>query len=181
MKFLWPDWYFESFSNIPEGFFKKQNIRYLISDIDNTLVSYDDPTPTPKALAFFDRLKKEGVSLLLVSNNSKERVELFAKDHPFPFVADAAKPAVSRILKMAKEEGVDLESSAFLGDQIFTDGLTAKRLSIPMILLKPVAGDKGLPFFGIKRKLEGVILKGYLKKHPINCPNGKRSSKKDTK
>jgi HAD superfamily phosphatase (TIGR01668 family) len=178
MKALWPDWYFESIDSIPVGFFEKNRIAYLVSDIDNTLVSYDDPLPTPAALAFFDRLKRERVFLLLVSNNEKERVARFAKGLPYPFVSKAAKPSVSRISKMLSEYGVDLSRCAFLGDQLFTDCLAAKRLGIPMILVNPVAGDNGLPFFTVKRSLEKQILKGYLKSHPINCTCGRTGASK---
>ena len=176
MKKLWPDWYFESFTRIPDGFFEKNGFSYLISDIDNTLVSYDDPIPTKSALAFFERLDKEGVTLLLVSNNERERVELFCKDLPYPWVSKAAKPSVSRIRTMLTKEGADLSRCAFLGDQLFTDCLAARRLGVPMILLNPVAGDGGLPFFTVKRSLEKAILKGYLKQHPLNSADGKRGS-----
>lgn len=169
MKCLWPQWYFEDISHIPDGFFQAQGIEYLISDIDNTLVSYDDPTPTLEALAFFNRLEKENVKILLVSNNEKERVSLFVGNHPYPWVGKAAKPLTFRMRKMLEKEQVNLKSCAFLGDQIFTDGLTAKFLSVPMILVKPVAGDKGMPFFGVKRKLEKIILKGYPEKQQTNC------------
>lgn len=174
MKNLWPDWYFDSYTNIPEGFFKKHNIKYLISDIDNTLVSYGDRVPTEKALKFFHRLEKEGVTLLLASNNSKKRVATFVGDRRISFVYRAGKPSVTRILIMLHKEKIHAKECAFLGDQIFTDCLAAKRMGMPMILLKPITNDRALPLFGIRRDLERIILKKYLKNYPLNCEMGRR-------
>ncbi|MBQ8215925.1 MAG: HAD-IIIA family hydrolase [Clostridia bacterium] len=170
---FWPDWYFESYNAIPEGFFKRHGIKYLISDIDNTLVSYMDRLPTPNALAFFKRLEEEGVTLLLASNNSKKRVRTFSgKD--IPSVYRAGKPATTHIRIMMHKEKVRYDQCAFMGDQLFTDCLAAKRLGIPMILVKPVKNDRALPIFGIKRDLESLILRKYLKEYSINCIQGRR-------
>ncbi|MBQ8398380.1 MAG: YqeG family HAD IIIA-type phosphatase [Clostridia bacterium] len=173
MKFLWPDWYFDSFSHIPEGFFKKNGIKTLICDIDNTLVTYDDPIPTPKALSFFKRLEQENVSLLLVSNNNAQRVNTFIEGTSFPAISKASKPLKGKIVKKMEELCLQKAHCAVMGDQLLTDALAAKNLKVPVILLNPIKSDKGKPFFKLKRAIERVILMGYLKKHPLNDEKGR--------
>ena len=174
VRFFYPDWYFESYTRIPPDFFKKRGIRYLICDIDNTLVTYDDPLPTPSALAFFHRLKEEGVRLILVSNNNEQRVRTFVGERDLLAVPRACKPLKHKIQRVLSPLSPKKQECAVMGDQILTDGLVAKNLGVPMILLDPIKSDKGMPFFKLKRALERFILKQYLKKHRQNDELGRR-------
>ena len=168
---LWPDFYFEDITFIPPGFFKMNKIKYLICDIDNTLVTYADATPTPKALSFFKTLENEGVKLAFASNNSKQRVKTFADGTGYPAIYGAGKPFGKGVKRAMKEMGADLDSCAMLGDQLLTDGLAARHRGIRMILVNPIKTDeKKNLIFRVKRGLERPIMRGYLKKHTINDP-----------
>ena len=79
-RILWPDWYFEDIAHIPDGFFMKNNIRFLLCDIDNTLAPYSADTPPASVLTFFERLKSEGVHPAFVSNNNMIRVSRSVRD-----------------------------------------------------------------------------------------------------
>ena len=50
-RILWPDWYFDDVSHIPDNFFASNNIRFLLCDIDNTLAPYSAATPPAAAKA----------------------------------------------------------------------------------------------------------------------------------
>lgn len=179
-KLFWPDWYFDGFSRIPPGFFKKNNIRYLVCDIDNTLVTYDDAEPTAQVTEFFARLKKEGVHPAFASNNSKERVTTFAAKTGFPAVHDAGKP-FGRGMRTAMELlGADKARTAMLGDQIFTDVLAARTAGVRMILVKPIK-DKPSLLFRIKRHFEKKSIDRYLGRYGINEPDPERKLKRKMK
>ncbi len=174
---LWPDWYFEDITYIPAGFFEKNKIRYLICDIDNTLVSYTDPLPTPPVLDFFETLEREGVQLAFVSNNSKQRVTTFAEPTGKPAVYSAAKPLRRGVRAAMNAIHATLEECAMLGDQLLTDGLAAKNIGMRMILVNPIKDDKKNMLFRTKRRIERPVLRNYLKQHAINDPRPWKSLK----
>lgn len=178
LKKLWPDWYFESFSKIPAGFFKENNIRFLICDIDNTLVSYADSLPTPEVLSFFALAEKENVKIAFASNNEEKRVRRFARSAGKPAVHKAKKPLKRGIRAALNKLGASFEESAMLGDQLLTDGLAAKNIGIRMILVNPLRYDPSGLLFRMKRQIEKPILKSYLKHCPINStlPSGKEKN-----
>ncbi len=168
--YLWPDWYFDDITRIPSGFFKENNIKYLICDIDNTLVSYSDPLPTAPAWAFFKMLEDEGVQIAFASNNGKQRVITFAEAAGKPAVYSAAKPLRRGIRAAMNYMNAVPEQSAMLGDQLLTDGLAAKNIGIRMILVNPVKDNTKNVFFRTKRRIERPVLRNYLKQHAINDP-----------
>jgi predicted HAD superfamily phosphohydrolase YqeG len=63
-----------------------------------------------------------------------------------------------------KHLGTDITNTAVIGDQVFTDVWSAKRLGLYAILVKPIK-DKTSLFFKSKRALEKPILKRYKKNH----------------
>ena len=170
VKYFWPDWYFEDFQHIPEGFFKENGIRYLICDIDNTLIPYSDSLPTPPVRKFLSNLEKEGVKVAFASNNEERRVMTFAKDAGHPAVFNALKPFGWGAKKAMKKIEAPAKECAMLGDQLLTDCLAARHVGMRMILVKPIK-DKDSLLFRIKRAYEHHILKRYLKHFEINDPD----------
>ena len=63
-----------------------------------------------------------------------------------------------------KHLGTDTSNTAVIGDQVFTDVWSAKRLGLYAILVKPIK-DKTSLFFKSKRALEKPILKKYARNH----------------
>ena len=179
-RILWPDWYFTDISSIPDGFFRKNNIRYLLCDIDNTLAPYSADIPTATDKAFFERLRREGVKPAFVSNNNKTRVLTFAGDTGYPAVYDAGKPFGRGTGQAMAQLGAIPERSAFLGDQIFTDGLAARKAGIRMILVKPIE-DKPSLIFRIKRHFEKKSLDRYLERYDLDEPEPERRLKRKMK
>ena len=64
-----------------------------------------------------------------------------------------------------KSVGATAGNSAFLGDQIFTDVLSARNLGIEIALLVPPIKDKLTLFFRFKRLMEKPIIRKYYKIH----------------
>ena len=57
----------------------EKGYRGILFDIDNTLVRHGEPA-TKEAEELFERLHKIGFSTCLISNNKKERVDLFTEN-----------------------------------------------------------------------------------------------------
>ena len=159
-----PDFMFEKFDDVTPEFLKEQNIKYLLIDIDNTLAPYEEALPNARVAKWFELLEKSGVKAVLVSNNHKERVELFNSKLGLPAFADCHKPSPKRLRKYADSIGAVLSETSALGDQIFTDVWGAKKMGARAIMVPPIKDKKNL-FFKTKRLLEKPFIKKYKKIH----------------
>lgn len=157
-----PDFEFKSVFDIEDDFFEKENIRYLLIDIDNTLVADNAPDATEEAIEFLTGLKAKGIQFHLVSNNSEERVLSFNKNLNFPATHRAKKPSAGKINKILKQMGAKKEETALIGDQIFTDLLAAKNAKIRMILVNPINTKIENSFFKFKRFMEKLVYKRQI-------------------
>ena len=152
-----PDFIYTSVWDIEEGFFKKNNIKYVVLDIDNTLVPYTTKKPTGSALGFLKRLERENIKFAFLSNNNKSRVKLFNKEIGATFISHAKKPLLFGMNRVMKKMGANKEQTIMIGDQIFTDVYTGKRYGVKTMLVKPIE-DKETPFFRVKRHYERIVL-----------------------
>ncbi|MEG0229309.1 MAG: YqeG family HAD IIIA-type phosphatase, partial [Oscillospiraceae bacterium] len=70
----------------------ENNVKGIILDTDNTLSVHGSQMPADGILSWIDSLKKSGIKLVILSNNTKQRIEPFAKILDIPFVVNGAKP-----------------------------------------------------------------------------------------
>lgn len=137
--------------------------RLIIFDIDNTLVEHGMPA-TQRAVMLFKRLKDIGFKTCLISNNSRQRVQSFYESvKADDFIAKAHKPNKSGYLLCIKNAGEKIETTAFFGDQLFTDIYGAKRLGILSIVVNPIDKREELQIV-LKRLLERIVYHYYNKK-----------------
>ncbi len=147
---------------LPPAFFLSKGIQGLILDIDNTLVTYDDPTPTPEVAAWFDRLQKAGIRVAFVSNNSHERVRVFNENLGYYATGKSKKPFKKGVLRAIEALGLPKDRIALMGDQVFTDVCAGRRCGLFTILVPPIK-DKTDLFTRCKRVLERPVLRAYRK------------------
>jgi len=159
-----PTGIYENIYAITPEFLRAQGIRALILDIDNTLVTYDDPTPTEPVTAWLGAMHEAGISTAFVSNNHEPRVRGFCDGMDCYWHADAGKPSTKFLREAMAHMGSDAASTAAVGDQLFTDVWAAKRAGIRAYLVPPIKDKKTL-FFRAKRLLEKPFLKLYYKRN----------------
>lgn len=157
IKKLYPQFMYKSVADIEKDFFKKNNIKNVVLDIDNTLVPYTVAKPSKSALDFIDKLKAQNIKICLVSNNNKDRVRIFNEDLGLTVRHRAAKPLTMRLRSAMKEIGAKPSETAIIGDQIFTDVYCGNRMKIKTILVEPIE-NKENSFFKFKRKLEKKVI-----------------------
>ena len=150
---LVPDYYFDTVYDIPLALLKKEQVKCLLLDIDNTLVPYDAPEPTAENRKWFALLAENGIRVVFVSNNKPDRVTLYAESLGFPYVFEAGKPLTKKIRTLLKAQGIDTSDCLAVGDQIFTDVLAASNLGIKCILVRSIK-DVQTAFFKFKRFFE---------------------------
>ena len=155
-----PDFRFEKFNDMTVEFLKKEGIVGVILDIDNTLEPYEHPEPGEHVKKWLSDLKAAGIGCAFVSNNNKERIELFNKELGLPAFSKAAKPFKKNVIKAMAEIGSDKTNTILMGDQVFTDVWAARNAGIKAALVPPINDKKDL-FTKFKRWLEKPALKKY--------------------
>ncbi len=167
---FFPDYLYPSVQEIAPGFFQERGIRLAVLDIDNTLVPYTQPDPTPAARAFLERLQAEGVRFCFVSNNNTKRVARFNQSIGAFSVARAKKPLRGGIREAMEKYGASPQETVLIGDQIFTDVYGGRRCGVLTILVEPIE-EKETLFFRFKRRMEKIVLQEYRKR----CQKGKEN------
>ena len=131
----------KSIYDIEVDFFKKQGVKYLLIDLDNTLDSYKLFHPTDRAVELIKNIQKEGITCVIVSNNRGKRVSTYANDLNLPYINSARKPFGFKIRKYLKQQGWDVKDVMLVGDQMITDVAAAKRVGIRVILTEKIVKE----------------------------------------
>ena len=160
-KFLYPDEYIDSTYNIDFKKLYNSGYRGLIFDIDNTLVPHGAPA-TKQAVELFKKLRELGFKTCLISNNKEKRVKPFANKVDSVYLDDAHKPSKEAYIKCIYDMNTNINNTVFIGDQLFTDILGAKRVGIHAILVKYIHPKEEIQIV-LKRILEKPILYFYKK------------------
>ena len=155
-----PTWCCTSIYNLDLEFLKKNNIKYILTDLDNTLAPYNVAVPNEETISFFDYLQKEGFKVFIVSNNTGKRVHTYTEVLKVGCIAGAKKPFITTLRKFLEKNEIDLNECVLIGDQMMTDILCANRLKIKCILTEPLSNEESfLTFFN--RKLDNFFRKRY--------------------
>ena len=155
---LYPKAHFNNVKEISIKFLKKNNIKALILDVDNTLIDYDRNMPDG-TVEWVEQLKNNGIKFYIVSNtNKKEKVENVAKKLEIEYEYFAKKPSKRGFIKVQKKLNLKAENIAVVGDQIFTDVIGGNRCKMFTILVDPV-DKKDFWYTAWKRPIENKIKK----------------------
>ena len=163
-KYIMPRLMVDSYRGVTPELLSSLGIKLLICDIDNTLVTYDDPHPTDELRAWFKNMNDNGITVAFVSNNHEERVTTFNSTLGYIAHFDSHKPGAGKIIETIKTAGATKDSTALLGDQLLTDAAAANRAGIYSIIVPPIK-DKTNLFFKSKRLIEKPYVKKYKKIH----------------
>lgn len=182
-QFFYPSEYVNSAYEIDYEAFHEAGYRAVIFDIDNTLVPHGAPSDE-RSRALIARLRALGMQVFLLSNNKEERVRKFDDGQQIPFIHKAGKPSRKNYRKAMEYMGTNCSDTLFVGDQLFTDVWGAKRTGMYHILVKPMNPKEEIQIV-LKRKLEWIVLREYLKKtgneNAGTAKNDKKRGKKRKK
>lgn len=162
-KIFYPDEYYDSTYSIDFERLYKEGYRGVIFDIDNTLVPHGAPADE-RSIALFERLKAIGFDAVLLSNNKEARVAMFNEPIGVHMIWKANKPSPVKYREAMALMGTDESNTIFVGDQLFTDVWGAKNARIRSFLVKPMNPKEEIQIV-LKRKLEAIVLRSYLKKN----------------
>ena len=130
--------------------------RGLLFDIDNTLVHHGDDS-TPEVDAFFKKIRGMGFQVLMLSNNSEDRIRRFLQNIDALYISDADKPLPEGYKKACRMMGIPIGQAVMIGDQLFTDIRGANRCGMASILVHFIE-EPGEKWLGWHRYAEFLIL-----------------------
>lgn len=163
MKLYVPDIYIDSIKNINYESLKKRNIKWLLFDLDNTIIRYDSVILNNEIVELFNKLKKQ-FNIVIISNSFKKRVEKVNEGLNVETVSFALKPLPFKLKKLLNKNNIKKNEVAIIGDQLLTDIKVGKSVGILSILVEPIA-TKDLAFTKINRKIENYQFKKMEEKN----------------
>ena len=140
---------------------KKMGKKYLFFDLDNTIISYLQNKPTKENKILFDKLKKMGFEVFIFSNSPSNRLEPFEKELNVKAFSGSMKPlkkGYKKVLNM-----YDKDKCVFIGDQIMTDVIGAKRNGLYVIFIDRINNKEPI-YTKFWRFFEFFVLKRYERK-----------------
>lgn len=161
LQMMYPDEYLESTYQIDFESLYKKGYRGILFDIDNTLVPHGAPADE-RAIVLFQRLREIGFQTCLISNNKEPRVKSFCDQVGSSYIFKAGKPLPKGYLEGIQKMGTSQKNTVFVGDQIFTDVLGAKRAELYTIMVKPIHPKEEIQIV-LKRYLEKIVLFFYFR------------------
>lgn len=138
MRMLRPAEYRRSIFAIDLAGLNQRGYRAIMLDLDNTLVRWNSPEPTPDLLTWLEQLRQHGFKACIVSNNNGSRVSEFAAKIGVPYIPKATKPRRKGFREAMALLGVTPRETVVVGDQIFTDILGGNRSGAYTILVVPI-------------------------------------------
>lgn len=156
---LSPDFYYSSVTAIDLAVLRQAGVRHLLVDLDNTLMPRDRSEIPPEIRTWVDALPELGMDACLVSNNWHAHVRGVADVIGLPIVAKALKPFPSAFRKGLRVLGGTPDTTAVVGDQIFTDVLGGNLLGMMTVLVLPQS-TSDLPHTLLLRRAERRVLAG---------------------
>lgn len=151
-----PTFWLKSVLDIDEEFLRKNRVRALILDMDNTLSMHGDPAAECGVPEWLAKMRRLGVRMCVVSNNTTKRVAPLAAKLGLPFTANGAKPLTFGVNRAVKKMRVKKRETLVVGDQIFTDVMAGNLAGIRTVLVEPFHLEKTWTF-RLKRKAESIV------------------------
>lgn len=141
------------------SFYKKNKIKHIFVDLDNTLDSYKSKIPSKRTIDFYNTLVQNGISLTIVSNNVQKRVKEYAEALGVKYFCSIRKPFYKRICNAITKLGYNKDDIVMIGDQIFTDVACGNGAKIKTILVEKLVKEDQLT-----TRINRIFDKPYRKK-----------------
>ena len=158
-----PDVYAQSIYTINYKKLKKNGIKCLLFDLDNTITPYKTCEPDQKVKELFARLEAD-FKVIIVSNSGKNRLRPFKEKLNVDVAFSSKKPLKGKYKKILTLYKFKIDEVACIGDQLLTDILGANRMGFTSIFVNKVAKFEIFPT-KVNRFFEKRILKRFAKKN----------------
>lgn len=167
-KFI-PDEYNTTIYDIDYNKLYSMGKRLILTDLDNTLISYREDLPDERLINWKDNLLNMGFEIIICSNNHRQRVERFSNILGLKCVYSAKKPLLGGLKKAVKKASRKYlrDEIVEIGDQLMTDQYASKRFGVYTIMVKNIDPKTEIWTTRFNRRMENKVLKRILKKYPL--------------
>ena len=131
----------QSIYEIEPDFYKRNGVKVLFMDLDNTLDSYRAKVPQERTKELVKTLKDAGITPVIISNNNAKRVCGYANLLDVEFLSSARKPFSFKIKRELQKRGVTNNEVMLVGDQMMTDVLAGKGAHIKVVLTEKIVKE----------------------------------------
>lgn len=118
---------FERFEDVTPDLLKKENVKLLLCDLDNTLRLHSEKEPADELQDWVADCKNAGVKIAIISNNGRKKMmQQFCKPIDVDCVWWAKKPMSKKLTEAMEKYNFEPKETVMLGDKWSTDVLAAK-------------------------------------------------------
>ena len=118
---------FERFEDVTPDLLKKEDVKLLLCDLDNTLRLHSEKEPADELQDWVEDCKKAGVKIVIISNNGRKKMmQKFCEPIKVDCVWWAKKPMSKKLTEAMQEYKISHKHTVMLGDKWSTDVLAAK-------------------------------------------------------
>lgn len=165
LKSFKPTWMVNSIYSITPAQLEKNNIKAVVTDLDNTLIAWNDPAATEESILWIKEMKQAGIPVIVLSNNSKERVKVVADVLELDYIPRGLKPFRRGLRKAQEILQLPKEEILMVGDQIMTDVLSANRFGVKSVLVKPILASDAWNT-KLNRLIELKVMNALIQSNP---------------
>lgn len=118
---------FERFEDVKPDLLKKEGVKLLLCDLDNTLRLHSEKEPADELQDWVEECRDAGVRIVIISNNGRKKMmQKFCEPIGVDCVWWAKKPMSTKLTEAMQECGFKPSETVMLGDKWSTDVLAAK-------------------------------------------------------
>lgn len=166
-----PDYIASSVQAIDFEVLAQRGIRYVLVDVDNTLVSFGGSRLQVGAVRHLREARRQGMfkTLVLVTNSWRNLSGITAALQPtrvFQPHGLLFKPRKAYYLNVLHTLDCQPQEAVMIGDRLVQDIWGARRAGLTTILVKPLGRDLWLDRLLATRWHEKRLLRRYLPHHP---------------
>ncbi len=133
-----PTWLLKTIYRVSPRKLKANGITVILSDLDNTLIAWNNPNGTRQLMRWNRFLKQHHILLVVVSNNTHHRVANALAGLKIHFVSWSLKPLSFGIGRALRRYHIKRSQAVMVGDQLMTDVWAANNSGIRSIWVKPL-------------------------------------------
>ncbi|MCT7728119.1 MAG: YqeG family HAD IIIA-type phosphatase, partial [Lactobacillus iners] len=116
-----PTYTIDSIYNLDINALKNMGIKAIFSDLDNTLLAWNNFETDDSLQKLERRLADADIKLIVISNNSSERISKVLDVYRIEFAARARKPLPIGINNAIAKYKLNKSDVLMVGDQLLTD------------------------------------------------------------
>lgn len=165
LKFLTPTYMVESIYDLSVDELRQHGIKTVLTDLDNTLLAWNNPEGTPELRQWLTDLRQGGLEVIVISNNTDRRVQQAVAPLGVDYVAWSLKPLPRGINYVLKKHHLNKHEVIMVGDQLLTDVWSAHLAGVRSVLVKRLI-ESDMWQSWLNRRIEKQAKKIIFKQNP---------------